>query len=757
MQAECKVVNESPELLLDGKVADRVWARPDLPGFLATDKIDLYKDAGIRIHLVSMSQPQLLFWDGGEDYYPEMLETYLRWICNYDEDALLIPYVGFRTSGPYKWVRNHLDECTLMSNGERYDAPSAASELWRRDVRVAIERIVRHIDGCDIADRVIGYNFVQGANEWFAYSAYHRDPWRRGFADYSEPFQNRFRAYVKTRYEGDEQALRRAWKDDSVTFETVEVPNVDERLSFGHDGMFFARETLGMKLVDFYTCWHETWADLAESYCRTAKEASARKILCGLMSGYTYSGALAGYAQVSNYGGARMLFASPYVDFFQSPYHYLNRSFPGVHFAQHAPESVMLRGKLFVDQLDTKTHLKRNAANNTNARTPWETEQILKRDVAHALGKNCHCYWMEIYHGVFGGFSAPVKWDPMDFDDPAIKATIAELTALAEQMPELRPRPVTEVAWFTSKESPYHMRCDYLFERFFVDALRQWQLPCLGTPFDDYVFEDLPDVTRDYKVMIFPNANYMSSAVRRLIRQKIADGATAVFFYAPGYVDENGPSLANCRELTGLELAMVPRRDWLHVQFTRPYHALMRGVAETGYGTNIDPAVLNATQEWMRFPGNVIDDYRFNPVFHCVDPQADVLAELTDFRVTHGVGDENPASIPRGEITPNGKAGLVVKPLGKGRVIWSAAPLLPVAVLRNILREAGVHLYSPDGDLVYANDSFLTICAQTEGEREVLLPASRTVLDALTGEPVASGTSFRLQTRYGETRILRLQ
>lgn len=755
--AECRVINGIPELVLDGRVADRVWARPDLPGHMATDKIDMYKGAGIRIHLVSMHQPNLLFWDGGEDYYPEILESYLRWICDYDDDALVIPYIGFRTGAPYKWVKHHMDQCTLMSNGERYDAPSAASEVWRSDVRVAIERIVRHIDASEIADRVVGYNFVQGANEWFAYSAYHLDPWRRGFADYSEPFRKRYRDFIVSRYDGVEAVLRRAWKDDDVTFETVDVPTVDERLPFGHDSMFFARETLGAKLADFYLCWHDTWADLAEFYCRTAKEASAKPVLCGLMNAYSYQAALAGYAQISNYGGARRLLSSPHVDFFQSPYHYYNRSFPGVHYSQHAPDSVLLHGKLLVDQLDTKTHLKKNAKGNTNARTPYETEQVLKRDVAHCLSKNSHCYWMEIYHGVFGGFSAPQMWAPMDFDDPGIKQTIAALTAVAAKQSQLRPRPVSEVAWFVSKESPYHMRCDYYFERFFVDAQRQWHLPYIGTPYDDYIFEDLPDVTRDYKVMIFPNANYMSAADRRLIRERIEAGATAIFFYAPGYVDESGPSLGNCKELTGLELACVPRRDWLHVRFRGSEDSLLSDVYDSDYGTNVDPGVLNRNQEWAQFPGNRIDNYRFHPVFHCVDPDVEILGELTRFRVTHPVGDEGASSIPKGEMESTGEAGLVVKSLGNGRVVYSAAPLMPAALFRNILREASVHLYSPAGDLVYANDKLLAVCAQAKGRREVRFPVARRVFDALTGEFVGEGDVLELDAQYGETRVLRLE
>ncbi|RMD75437.1 MAG: hypothetical protein D6820_14745, partial [Lentisphaerae bacterium] len=277
MKIEKRKHGDCTELLVNGQVVSRAWARPDLPGYLAIDKIDMYREAGIRIHFVSMHQPQLLFWDGGDYYYPEQLSAFLEWICKYDEKALLIPYIGFRTSGPYKWIKNHLDECTLLSNGERYDAPSVASQQWRRDVREAIARIVRHLEESAIGERILGFNFVQGANEWFAYSAFHLDPWRQGFADYSEPFQQYFREFVQRRYAGDEQALRKAWKDANISFDRVEVPSVDERLQFGHEGMFYARDRLGLKLTDFYHAWHQAWAELAEFYCRTAKEAASRE------------------------------------------------------------------------------------------------------------------------------------------------------------------------------------------------------------------------------------------------------------------------------------------------------------------------------------------------------------------------------------------------------------------------------------------------------------------------------------------------
>jgi hypothetical protein len=728
--------NDVAEVLIDGEVSSRVWARPDLPGYQAIDKMEQYREAGINVHLVSMHQPTLLFWDGADNYDARVLESFLRWICDYDHDARLIVYLGIRTASPVKWNRNHEDQLTLLSNGSRLDAPSVASKQWQHDAGIAVQKILYHLDGTDLADRILGYNFVTGANEWFAYSAYHRDPFREGYADYSDPMQQRLRDHVRQRYRDDVEALRDAWQDRSITFDAVRVPTVDQRDSFGHHNMFFARETMGRRLADFYECWHDCWADLAEFYCRTAKESSNREILTGLMYGYSYCGAHAGFPQISNYGGARRLFRSPHIDFFQSPYHYYNRSFPGVHYSQHAVDSIKLCGKLLIDQIDTKTHLKTiDGGLKSNSRTPYETQQILKRDAALSLAKNTHCYWMDISHGIFRGFMSPMHYERLHYDDPAISKLIKQLKDVSDQLPNLQPQPVAEVAWFASKTAAYHMRADHYFEQFFLDAQRQWQLPYLGVPFDDYIFEDLDELDKTYKLYLFPNANHMTPAQRQKVRGLLEAGATVLFWYAPGYVGDEGCAIEHCEEATGIRLGKIDRRHWLHVDLNDEADSpWRRGVSETSFGTNLEPDVLNATQEWLMFPGDRIDDYRFNPVFHADDDDAEVLGTV------------------RGLEVP----GLVVKRVGHGTAIYCSAPLLPASILRNVLTHAGVHRYSEGGDVIYANDRLLTHCAVAGGPCEVRLPHKRRIREAFSGEVVAEADRFTIDATYGQTSIFRL-
>ena len=734
MDAERRVVDSVPELYLDGELQPRMCSRPDLPAYLVLEKMDQYSEADIRVHLVSLHRPLLLCWDGGDRYDCTEYEAYVRHIVRYQPEARLILYLGIRTSAPYQWYMSHPEECTLLSNGVRLDGPSIASEVWRRDSCEAVRRIVRHFEECEVADHVIGYNFVMGANEWFAYGAYHTDPVEDGFADYSEPFQRHFRRWVRDRYDGDVEALREGWRDDDATFDEVRVPSPEERLNHGHHGMFYSYETCGHRLVDFYRCWNDAWCDMAETWCRTAKEAAAKPLVCGLMNAYAYCAPhVAGFPQVHGHGALMKLLESPHVDFFQSPYHYYNRCFGGTHYSQHAPDSVLLHGKLMLDQIDTKTHLKHGP--NTNATTPFETEQVLKRDFAHSLTKNCHCYWMEIHRGVFGGFGAPSELEPLHYDSPDIRSLIGRLRRLSDENQQQDTQNVTEVAFFTSKQGTYYLKSERMFQQFFVDALRQWVLPGIGTPFDDYVLEDFTNVERDYEVYIFPNAVYVREELRTAIRRKVEQGATAVFFYAPGYADDRGTGPDKIKALTSVRLAQRGVLDFLQVDLApNSDHPLLQGVSETSYGTDMDAQVFNAGQEWLQFPDDR-KQYRFHPLFYAADPDAEVLGTL---RRVH-------------------QPGLVVKQVGRGTIIYSAAPLLPATVLRNAIAAAGAHIYSPRGDLVYASSGYVCVRAAADGTETVMLPQVRKVEDALTGEEmVECADTFSYETRRGEMRIFRL-
>jgi len=126
------------------------------------------------------------------------------------------------------------------------------------------------------------------------------------------------------------------------------------------------------------------------------------------------------------------------------------------------------------------------------------------------------------------------------------------------------------------------------------------------------------------------------------------------------------------------------------------------------------------------------------PVFSADDPQATVLGRLAD-----------------------GRAGLVRREMGGWTSVYSAAPKLPTALLRQWAAAADVHLYLRDPrphDVIYANRSVLALCASEAGSRTVNLPRDCDVFDLLDGgRPVAqSARQFTVTPTANQTKLFHL-
>jgi hypothetical protein len=137
---------------------------------------------------------------------------------------------------------------------------------------------------------------------------------------------------------------------------------------------------------------------------------------------------------------------------------------------------------------------------------------------------------------------------------------------------------------------------------------------------------------------------------------------------------------------------------------------------------------------WWKWPDER-EQFKFQPVFHTNDQKARVLGNM------RGVGG----------------GGFAVRDMGSWTSVFVGAPLLPVAIIRNILEDAGVHIYTPEGDVVYANSRYLCVAANGDGPRTIRLPGTFDVADGLSGEPIGQDLrEIGFDARHAETRIFRL-
>lgn len=737
MKVEKRIIDGIPELFIDGQMVGRTFGRLAEPGYSGPEKLDQYAEAGINIFITSIHEANDWCWDGADGYDYETYEAHIAPIVEAMPDIKLIPFVGGRLGAPYLWCKNHPDQIVLRENGTQPKIGSFGSEKWFADSTEAVRRFVEYFENSPWADNIIGYNPIYMNNEWACKSDV------GSFGDFSQPMLDCFRAFLRERYQNDEAALRKAWKDENVTFETAAIPTGEERLAWGHHGQFHFIETCGFKVADYYRCYNERAADLAIAWSRAIKEVTNGSKLVTMMHLYNYcSPDHATNGSIHGHCASRKLLNADSIDCFHSPYEYLNRNFGGVHYSQQAHDAITAAGKLHFDQIDTKTYIHRPP--NTNCKSPWETWQVLKRDVANSLTRNTHHYYYEMSVGCFRGFAHPSDWRDLTYLAPDISNWITQLTRLAERAQAATPEHVAEAAIITSTEGHYVRGHIQGISELYNNGFRQHVLPYSGAPFADYMLENFASITRRQKLYFFVNAYYVPAETRKAIHAKLkADGATAVWFYAPGYVDESGASLDNIADLTGFRMKKHDDfHDFLQIDVTNFEHPITQDLQsetfgacaqEPGegctFGSDLDPEWFRARQEWGGFQYDR-EKYKFSPAFSVDDPGAQTLGML------------------RGIDAP----GFAFKEMDGWNSVYIAAPFPPWKLISNLLRFAGGHLYSDRQDVVYANSKYIALQANGDGERTLTLPASATLCDALDGTSEQTSL-FRFSLKHGEVRF----
>jgi hypothetical protein len=268
-----------------------------------------------------------------------------------------------------------------------------------------------------------------------------------------------------------------------------------------------------------------------------------------------------------------------------------------------------------------------------------------------------------------------------------------------------------------------------------LTAQKQWELGFIGMPWEPHLLSDMGNPNlKDFKMYIFLNTIKVSAEQRTAIHARLRrNGATALWVYATGYIDQTC-DVENMSALTGINLAEDMSYGELHVDVTQLKHPITRGLPKgLAYGT--DERVEDIIRYYdhriylkdPRDPGLERDlpGFRISPRFYADDAEATVLGLL------------------RAGIN---KPGLVVKEKDGWTSIYSAAPIVPSALLRGIARQAGVHIYSEADDVVCANKHFLSLYAPKAGKRTIHLPQRATVIDVLRGVVIAEDvTEFPLE------------
>jgi hypothetical protein len=651
-------------------------------------------------------------WKGPGQFDYTDFDAQVSTILDANPHGYLIPRLA--VSAPERWLEAHPDDRFVTEEGRYPNAgefcryvTSMASKGWLRDASAALERFIRHVRGMPYAARVIGYQITGGFNEWF----YCPDE----FPDFSPAFRRSFGEWLGTRYHNDVAALRDSWRMPQAAFEDPPLPRKEARLKT--DVNLLRDPALSRWVSDYYQFLSEADAAALVHLAGVGKAACNRESLIGAFYGYVMNAA-GGYSNLTapvNWGHQALLqvLESPDVDYLCAPYQYTHRGPGGYDGPQSVEESVRLHGKLFLTECDTATFVPAPANWNTQGRgVPSRAVSfgILKRDFSHRLIARDGMWWMDLVPK--GGW----------YHHPDIVRFFKRTCSLFDKSARLDMRYQGEVAVIIDTDTPYYLKpgVELLFPLVFLQD--RLGLPRMGTTYDLYVHDDLarPDMP-EYKLYIFLNTLYLTSAERRAIQHHVQrDNKVAVWMYAPGVLSEGGLSVNGIRELSGMRIQ--------YKAVSAAHHFLSSRV----YITDFDHPITSNLDS-IPFFGT---DSPIGPVFYCDDPEARVLGRLLPDHATEDFGEW---------------PGFAVREFSDWKSIFISVPNVPSAFLRNIAYYAGCHVYSDSHDILYANSHFVCLHANKGGEKRFRLRNRSDVYDAFTEQRIAAAATEFTDTvpQYG--------
>lgn len=733
LKSEVRLHKGKPALCVNGRLTSQ------MTGFVgrAQDLPDLLQ-AGFTI--IDMGVP--FGWTGPESYDYAGTDSRMDECLRQSDKVLILPRMEV-VPGDW-WGEQFPNDISRRADGspaqfKRKWHPSFASPNYRKLALPAVRSFVRHLEE-KYGDRVLGYFVCNGVyGEWFSWNAYWEvnpgepPPKKFGVEDYSAPAQEAFRQWLRKRYANSVNRLRQSWGDAAVDFQTAGVPSEEVRKRPTH-GIFFDPK-VSTRVPDYFAFYNDLVSDVLLEQVRATKEAVHRRKIAGVFYGYLWTNYQHLSMNHSGHLGLQKILDCGDIDFVAGPYTYDNRSVGGANNAQGLPETAARYGKLYFNEADTETHLhQRQWRWGNSLRNPVdfaETKGLLVRDFAYPFTGGFGTWFMELLGGMY--------------HDPAITGLLARLLAIDRQYLDADKRGETEIAVVLDEPSFTWFADGEPFLSVLLNAQKSYELVYLGAPFETIRLADLvAGRTPPFKFYIFLNTFRVTSEQREQVHARLSrDRATALWVYAPGYIDQD-LSVENIRRLTGMRVAESNQAGELRVEITDFAHPYTRPLpAGTAYGTDVNVERIRRYFDHQIYLKDIsnpdlppLPGLKLAPRFYGDDSEATVLGKLLEYD----------------------RPGLLVKRFPRWDSVYSSAPLLPAALLRNIARAAGCHIYTDANDVVYASRRFLAIYSPTGGERTIQLRRPGRVVDLLEGRTVASkARNFSLQMERNGAMLLGLR
>lgn len=711
-------------------------------------------EAGLKIYYVTADTQ----WNRpGDDKNPSGLQKTFA-----DLELLLtaVPdaYVMLRlnVSPPPDWVNAHPEEMVAYSDGshertictsvggEPIDGMhSLCSEAWRRDGDTALADYFVELEKSPHFNRIIGFFLCAGGtSEWYYPVGLVKS--NGAYGDFSESFRKEFERYLRAKYK-DEETLRRVWKRPDATFERPIIPEPSERLYIREADSRIINalrnwevegRAIGMKLdmdaklpanigvflnadgyahvADFFGAWHESTANTIVHFSRTLKTRYPDLLVGAFYGSYGCTD----YFEGSTATGTISILDCGTIDFLAAPGVYNNREPGGVVAQREMQDSFRIRNMIYICEDDARTHrckpwMQRDSMALYSVRDSLET---LKRDFARNICEEINGWWFDM-----GG-----DWYK-DFDILALFKRQREIADFAFSLDRTKKN---EIALIYDTQSVHHV--SGATDALVLDFYRTSDLHRIGTPVDWYFHDDLtrPDM-RDYKMYVMLNCYFLTVSEREAVFAKARrNDATVVWLYAPGFINPDAdPVMAveNISKTVGMNIEMDAKTAFPHFRVDPGHPALRFASATRRYGY-IDRDVHSNI--WIS--PTVLPPAYLNPVFYIDDTDADMI----------------------GRYCADGKGALAISNKHGFRSVYCTAKVLRSDILASLAAWSGCHLFTRTDDVLYANENFAAIHANSDGRREIYFKRPCSPYEVYEHRFYGKNvSSIEVEMNLGETRM----
>lgn len=614
-----------------------------------------------------------------------MLDERLGALADTDPRAYLFPRVVF-VPGEHWREQYPMD---MQSYGSRRgEDPSIASEHFWLEAGRALRLMIEHISRTSYGWRVIGYHLERG--EWF-------QPADAGF-DVSYANREGFRRWLRERYHDNEVELRASWFDGQAQFYTAAIPPVPE----GDASTAWFDPRTERRWVDFMEYTSDITARRLTDLAGVVKEATGGAALVSACYGYTWE---FGHPW-SGHLALRRVLECPDIDILTGPISYAERQ-PGSSGAMPTPvDSVLLHGKLWMVEDDTKTHLARgsSAADPYNPRMEnrQATEAVHRRTIGAALAHQHGIAWMDL-------------WGEGWLDSDEIWQTAGQFAELATRQARFRRRTSPEVVALLDETSLCYFNGSGGLMQRVLQGHREALLRC-GASVGFYLQSDVThkDFPTDARLYLFLNPYSLPEDQRAAIREKLRGGGrTLVWFCNPGGLTSRTGYEEGAPEVVGLNVRPQPWNSEIGTRIVDSSHPITQGLHDRVLGSPM----------------------RLNPSFY--------------------VDDDSPGVTVLGEYVQTGLPSLVVRSADDCHTVFCGEPILTPELLRGLCRFAGVHVYTrlPE-DYVQAGYGWVSVHVLRDGYRTLSLPEGTVACDVIEEAASAAGSrEFRTPVRARTTRL----